>query len=74
LLLATLLGLEPDAFARRLRIVRPMLPDFIDRLHVRGLRVGAARADLAFTRADGRLAVDVQVDGDLDVVVEPGDE
>jgi glycogen debranching enzyme len=74
LLLATLLGLEPDAFAWRLRIVRPMLPDFIDRLHVRGLRVGAARADLAFTRADGRLAVDVQVDGDLDVVVEPGDE
>jgi glycogen debranching enzyme len=74
LLLATLLGLEPDAFARRLRIVWPMLPDFIDRLHVRGLRVGAARADLAFTRADGRLAVDVQVDGDLDVVVEPGDE
>jgi glycogen debranching enzyme len=73
-LLTTLLGLQPDAFARRLRIVRPMLPDFIDRLHMRGLRVGAARADLSFTRADRRLAVAAQVEGDLDVVVEPGDE
>jgi glycogen debranching enzyme len=73
-LVTTLLGLQPDAFARRLRIVRPMLPDFIDRLHLRGLRVGAARADLSFTRADGRLAVAAQVEGDLDVVVEPGDE
>lgn len=51
-LLETFLGLEPAAFDQRLRIVRPCLPDFVDRLEVRRLRIGKARVDLDFHRGD----------------------
>ncbi len=68
-----LLGLVPGAFERRLRIVRPVLPEFVGRVEVRRLRVGDARADLSFRRTGaGPVEVTVrQVDGSLDVVVEP---
>ena len=71
-LLTTLLGLEPDAFGKRLRIVRPLLPDGLDRLDVKQLRVGGASVDLAFHR--GSVSIDVEVmnlNGKLDVQVEP---
>jgi glycogen debranching enzyme len=69
----TLLGLVPDAFDRRLRIVRPTLPDFVHELELRNLRVGEARADLRFERTeDARVAVDVlSIEGDLEVLVQP---
>jgi glycogen debranching enzyme len=68
-LLKTLLGLVPDGFAGELRIVRPVLPGFVDRLELHGLRVGTGSADLAFRREkSGRLAVRVlRADGKLDV-------
>jgi glycogen debranching enzyme len=72
-MIATLLGLVPEAFERRLRIVRPVLPDFLNWLEIRRLRVGSARADLRFQRT-GAGQVDVKVlnvSGSLDVVVEP---
>ena len=56
--LASLLGLEPDAPAHRLRIVDPRLPPRIDRLSLAGVRVGEAIADLSFLRAsDNNVAV-----------------
>ncbi len=69
-LIETSLGLVPEAFERRLRVVRPQLPDFVYWLEVRRLRVGAAYADLRFERvADGAIAFRVLgVDGRLDVV------
>ncbi len=70
-LLTTLLGLEPDGFGKRLRIVRPLLPRGLDRLSVRRLRVGDALVDLAFRR--GREGIDAEVtglDGELEVQVE----
>ncbi|HBY93049.1 MAG: hypothetical protein M5U01_28115 [Ardenticatenaceae bacterium] len=72
-LIETLLGLVPEAFEHRLRIVRPILPDFINQLEVRRLRVGKASADLRFVRtSEGRVSPNVlKIDGDLDVVVEP---
>jgi glycogen debranching enzyme len=72
-LIQTALGLVPEAFERRLRIVRPMLPEFVDRLRVERLRVGGATADLCFERgANGTVSAQVcQIDGPLDVVVEP---
>ncbi len=73
-LLEVLLGLAPDAFTQRLRIVRPMLPEMIDRLEFRDLQVGEARVDLGFYRTERRsIAVEVlnQV-GPLEVIVEPG--
>jgi glycogen debranching enzyme len=67
-----LLGLTPEAYERRLRIIRPVLPDFIDRLEVHRLRVGSGRADLSFERSADGVAVKVlQVEGPLDVVIEP---
>jgi glycogen debranching enzyme len=71
-LVEALLGLVPEAFERRLRVVRPILPDFIDRLEVRRLRVGEARASLKFERISDGVAVKVlDVAGDLDVIIEP---
>jgi glycogen debranching enzyme len=71
-LLTALLGLGPDGFAKRLRVVRPVLPDGANELELHGLRVGAARADLRFERAGGpRATVKVlKVEGPLDVVVD----
>ncbi|WHZ25479.1 MAG: Glycogen debranching enzyme [Nitrospira sp.] len=71
-LIETLLGLTPEAFEGRLRIVRPLLPDFIHHLEVRRLRVGEAEAHLRFERGvSGQIEVHVlQVDGRLDVVTE----
>ncbi|MER3423426.1 MAG: amylo-alpha-1,6-glucosidase [Nitrospiraceae bacterium] len=71
-LLETCLGLHPEAFEHRLRIVRPVLPAFIGSLNMHRLRVGGARVDLRFERRrDGEVDVDVlKVDGRLDVVVD----
>jgi glycogen debranching enzyme len=72
-LLESFLGFMPEGLEGRLRIVRPMLPDFVDELEVHGLRVGAAKADLRFTtRSNGKTHVQVlRVEGPLDVQVEP---
>lgn len=70
-LLEALLGLEPDGFARRLRVVRPSLPDFVDWLELRDLRVGSGRVDLRFRRMPDATAVErIGSDGDVDLVVE----
>lgn len=69
-LVVTLLGLEPDAFNQRLRIVRPLLPRGLDRLDVTGLRVGRATVDLAFRRGpDGIDAEVTHLDGTLAVEI-----
>jgi glycogen debranching enzyme len=69
-MLQTLLGLEPDALSRRLRIVRPILPDFIDRLELRQLRVGDATVDLMFERKDSGIGVHTtRLVGELEVEI-----
>jgi glycogen debranching enzyme len=59
----TLLGLRADALAGRLRVVRPVLPDWLDWVELVGVPVGPARVDLRFDRrrADGRVQVDGRV-------------
>jgi glycogen debranching enzyme len=71
-LVETLLGLVPDAIHKRLRIVRPSLPDFINQVELRHLRVGNGSVDLRFERKrDGSLHAHVgQVTGDIKVEVE----
>ena len=71
-LVETFLGLAPDAFNKRLKIVRPYLPDFINQVEFRHLRVGQALVDLRFERRrDGSLDAHVgEVTGDLKVEVE----
>lgn len=70
-MLTSLLGLEADAFKKRLNIKRPILPNFVDRLRVRDLKVGSARADINFRRTDdqGKCSVDLaKVEGELNVI------
>jgi len=71
-LLEISLGLVPEAFEQRLRIIRPILPDFIDHVELHRLRVGTAQVDLKFDRAaDHRIKTSVmKVDGELDVQIE----
>ena len=45
------LGLVPDALARRLRVRRPSLPHWLNRVEVRNLRLAGSRIDLLFERA-----------------------
>ena len=72
-LLTTLLGLTPEAFEKRLRIIRPLLPEFLDRLELRRLHVGGAVVDLAFRREAQDIHVDVvKLQGELDVQVDKG--
>jgi glycogen debranching enzyme len=72
-LLTILAGLRPDAFARRLRIVDPVLPAGCGWLEWRRLRVGEARADLRFERDGAEVRVRVLgVEGDLEVEAAKG--
>lgn len=71
-LITTMLGLVPEAFDGRLKVVRPLLPDYVDLLDIRQLRVGKAEVDLRFRKIGESVAVEVlKLDGDLKVVIEP---
>jgi glycogen debranching enzyme len=70
-LLSTGLGLHAAGLERVLRIRRPSLPRWVNRVEVNDLCVGDARVDLLFERAGPRIALtDARVHGDLDVVLE----
>jgi len=70
----SLLGLQPDAVGQVLRVVRPVLPEFIDWLELGALRVGNATVDLRFRRrAGGAVDTDANVTrGRLRVEVQSG--
>lgn len=70
LLLEACLGLKVLAAERRLLFSRPVLPEFLSRVMIRGLRVGDARIDVALTRYEEVAGVDVlRRQGDVEVVV-----
>jgi glycogen debranching enzyme len=67
------LGLVPDGLNGRLRIRRPSLPRWLNRVEVRGLRVADSHIDLLFERTatGGPVALaDARIDGDVEVVLE----
>jgi glycogen debranching enzyme len=53
------LGLQFDPAAREIRFEHPMLPNSLDHLHVRGLRVGDAEADVRLHRSGDEVAATV---------------
>lgn len=65
------LGLQPDAFNHRLQVSQPVLPESVNELTLKRLRVGDARVDLAFRRdSHGEVAVEaLHTDGQLDLVI-----
>jgi glycogen debranching enzyme len=70
LITQAILGLCPDAVARRLYVVRPKLPDWMRRATITGLRVGKAEADLRYETREGATHVEVlETRGDLSVSV-----
>jgi hypothetical protein len=75
-MISSLLGLTADAFNRRLRVIRPMLPSFVNELDIRRVKIGDSVIDLRFeaTRA-GEVQVEVvKNSGSIKVDVEEGQE
>ena len=63
LILNSVLGIRPSAQRRELTIVNPELPELLDHLHIRNLRVGNTRVGLDFSRPGDRTfcnVVDIQ--------------
>ena len=65
-----MLGLKAEAPEKRLRVVNPRLPSWLNSVQVRGLRVGAGTVTLQYRRSGRSTNVEVQkVTGGIDVVV-----
>lgn len=65
LILASVLGIRPSAPRKELNIVNPMLPDWLDHLHIRNLRIGKSRVGLDYTRRGERTFCNVvDIEGD----------
>ena len=70
LIFQSVLGLKISGRERRVVFSRNALPDFLDEVIIRQLRVGDASVDLAIARSNGRVSVSVtRKSGDLEVVV-----
>jgi glycogen debranching enzyme len=71
-MLASLLGLTPDGFGGRLRVIRPRLPNDCDYVELCGLRVGEGSVDLRIARASqGKIGVEIlHQEGKLEVITE----
>lgn len=59
LLLQSLLGLTIDAPRRQIRFTRPVMPESIDRMWIRNLRVGDASVDLSIERFSSDVGVEL---------------
>lgn len=69
-LLVEMLGLEPEAGQNRLTFRRPVLPEWLPWLEMRGLRLGHSRFDVVVTRSREGAAVEVlERWGDAEIVV-----
>ena len=75
-LIEAMLGLSPNAFEKRLSVVRPMLPEFVNHMEFRDIAVGAARVSLRFERTpENTTAVTVlDSEGELEALGEPAPE
>jgi glycogen debranching enzyme len=75
-MVSNLLGLTADAFNRRLRVIRPLLPSFVNELDFRRVKIGDSTIDLHFKKTSaGDVQVDVTKDsGSIKVEVEQGRE
>lgn len=70
LLLQATLGLTVDAWKRRVMFWQAAMPEWLEQIEIRGLRVRDARVDLRVSR--GRFSASVEVtgrDGEVDVLV-----
>jgi hypothetical protein len=69
LMLNSVLGIRPSAQRKELNIINPVLPDWLEWLHIRNLRVGHSRVGLDFSRRGERTFCNVvDVEGEKLVV------
>lgn len=69
-LLQNCLGLSFDAERRQIRFERPILPGFLDEVHLFGLTLTDARIDVAIRRAPAVATVDVlSCEGEIDIAI-----
>ncbi len=75
-MMSSLLGLTADAFNKRLRVIRPVLPSFVNELDFRRIKIGDSTIDLHCERtSNGNVQVDVlKNSGSIKVEVEQGRE
>jgi glycogen debranching enzyme len=65
LMLLSVLGIRPSAARRELNIVNPALPEFLENLSIRNMRIGGSRVGLDFTRRGDRTFCNVvDIEGD----------
>ncbi|HEY9870944.1 MAG TPA: amylo-alpha-1,6-glucosidase [Candidatus Obscuribacterales bacterium] len=70
-ILTACMNLQPDACRQQLRIVNPLLPDWLGTVTIRGLRVGQASLDLCFsTRSGASFCQILRKEGNIKVIVE----
>jgi glycogen debranching enzyme len=69
-LVQTMLGLRADAPAGTLELVRPELPEWLEKVTVQGMRIGGSTVDLHVYRSEAGTGVEVvRRTGEVDVVV-----
>jgi glycogen debranching enzyme len=59
LILSSVLGIRPSAHRKELNVINPQLPEWLEHLHIRNLRIGNSRVGLDFTRRDHRTFCNV---------------
>jgi hypothetical protein len=71
LLLQSILGMKIEAAASRLSFVRPVLPEFLDGIQIKNLKVGSGSVDLLIQRRARFATVEVQNrEGPVEVLTE----
>lgn len=69
-LLNALLGISFDAAANKILINKPHLPQFLQSVELRGLRLGGGSVDLTFSRTENDVAVVTDArDNDISIVI-----
>jgi glycogen debranching enzyme len=70
-MLIAALGLTPDALNKRLMLVKPHLPPWLNKVHITDLRIGEASVNIEFRREESDTLVNVvKKQGDLDIFIE----
>lgn len=65
LILSSVLGIRPSSHRKELNIINPQLPERLEHLHIRNLKIGNSRVGLDFTRRDHRTFCNVvDISGD----------
>ena len=72
LLIQAILGMKIDAAASRLSFVRPVLPEFLDEIQIKNLKVGTGSVDLRIHRRARYATVEIERrEGSVEVSTKP---